>query len=154
MIKVRTMRAGEAEALGHVMWDAIHAAPSRYTPAQRTAWLPAPPGGDGWQNKLAGQDVWVAEDGQAPVGFLTLAAAGYIDLAYTRAAAQGRGVFTALYRALEHQARAQSLPRLWTHASLMAQPAFAAVGFHVIAHETVTRSGEVLARAEMEKVLT
>lgn len=35
----------------------------------------------------------------------------------------------------------------------MAQPAFLAVGFHVIRPENVTRNGEVLRRAEMEKML-
>ena len=44
-------------------------------------------------------------------------------------------------------------PRLWTFASLMAQAPFQAVGFRVINFETVERAGEVLPRAEMEKVL-
>ena len=55
---------------------------------------------------------------------------------------------------LEATARAEWEPRLWTHASLMAQPAFAALGFAVIQHETVARAGQTLSRAQMEKPLT
>ncbi|MEL7336471.1 MAG: hypothetical protein AAFN70_09765, partial [Planctomycetota bacterium] len=42
-------------------------------------------------------------------------------------------------------------PRLWAHASLMAQPAFAAVGFRAIKEETVQIDDQVLRRFEMEK---
>ena len=154
MVKIGRLKPGEAEALGQVMWDAIHRGHSHYTPAQRMAWLPAPAAGSKWDNKLAAQSVWVAFDGGTRVGFMTLADEGYIDLAYVAAAAQGQGIFSALFAALEAEARDRTLARLWTHASLMAQPAFIARGFHVIRHETVERSGQRLARAEMEKVLT
>lgn len=154
MVMIRTMQTGEAEALGQVMWDAIHTGRSRYDAAQRTAWLPAPPRGARWSAKLSAQDVWVAQGPGGPIGFITLAQAGYVDLAYVSAQAQGAGIFGDLYTALEATARKRGLHRLWTHASLMAQPAFAARGFHVLRHETAQRSGQSLARAEMEKMLT
>lgn len=153
MVAVRRTRADEADALGDVMWSAIHNAPSLYTSEQRRAWLAAPPRGAEWAAKLAAQEVWVACDGDARIGFITLADGGYIDLVYVCADAQGCGVFSALCAALEAVARQRSLPRLWAYASLMAQPAFTARGFHVIAHETVARRGQVLNRAQMEKVL-
>ncbi|MEO0764692.1 MAG: GNAT family N-acetyltransferase [Pseudomonadota bacterium] len=154
MFEIRLMHAHEAQALGMVMWSAIHDGASLYTRAQRRAWLPAPHQSPEWAAKLAGQTVWVACRGDGPLGVMTLAEQGYVDLAYVHADAQGQGVFSALQKTLEREARARSLPRLWTHASLMAQPAFAARGFHVIAHEKVERAGQTLARAEMEKVLT
>ena len=154
MVLIDRMKPGEAEALGQIMWDAIHREHSHYTPAQRMAWLPASATGEIWEGKLASQSIWVAHDGDRRVGFITLGDNGYVDLAYVAAAAQGRGVFSALLAALEAEARDRTVPRLWTHASLMAQPAFIARGFHVIRHETVERSGQRLARAEMEKVLT
>ncbi|WP_299722360.1 GNAT family N-acetyltransferase [uncultured Tateyamaria sp.] len=154
MVDVRRMGAGEAEALGRVMWDAIHNGPSLYTQAQRNAWLLAPPQGKAWEDKLTGPEVWVAQDGALLVGFVTLGEGGYVDLAFVAADAQGQGVFSALLAVLETYALAQSCPRLWTHASLMAEGAFAARGFHVIARETVERAGQMLARAKMEKVLT
>jgi len=143
----------DADVLGLVMWRAIREGASAYTQAQRNAWLDVPPVGEAWDAKLAGQAVHVASVEGVVVGFMTLDG-NYIDLAYVLPEWQGRGVFSALIARVEGEARDAGLPRLWVHASLMAQPAFLARGFHVIAHETVERNGQTLARAEMEKRLT
>lgn len=153
-MNIRKARAADADALGLIMYDAIRSGPSRYTEAQRAAWQDTPPVGAKWAARLDTQLVWIAEGQGGPEGFLSLGDGGYVDLAFVRAEAQGKGVFSALYGALEAYAIAEGLERLWTHASLVAQPAFEARGFHVIRHETVDRYGEVLARAEMEKTLT
>lgn len=145
-MQIRNMQPEEADALGQVMFDAVQAADA-YTIAQRRAWCPQPPSGADWAGRLANVRVWVADRGR-PVGFVTLADAGYIDLAFVASAAQGQGVFGHLMDAVE---AAAGPVRLWTHASLSAQPAFAARGFHVIRHETIARGGEMLDRAEMEK---
>ncbi|KIC51805.1 GNAT family N-acetyltransferase [Tateyamaria sp. ANG-S1] len=149
---LRDMIAGEADALGRVMFRAIREGPSAYTEAQRAAWCAAPYAGDAWAGKLAAQIVAVAEAQGAPVGFVTRAGA-YVDLAFVLPEWQGRGVFSALCARTEDDARAAGLHRLWVHASLMAQPAFAAKGFVVVQHERDERFGEYLDRAEMEKVL-
>ena len=154
MVKVRPMAADEADALGLVMWDAIRHGHSLYTSAQRNAWQPEPPQGSVWAVKLGGQHVWVACAHESPLGFLTLAGGGYVELAFVASRKQRQGVFSAHYGASEAHARMRGIKRLWTHASLMAEPAFAARGFHVIGRETVERAGETLARAGMEKVLT
>ncbi|MEL6450420.1 MAG: GNAT family N-acetyltransferase [Pseudomonadota bacterium] len=152
-LNIRQMADGEADALGRLMFRAIRAGASAYTPAQRTAWCAAPPAGAAWHAKLSKQAVRVAETHGVPVGLMTRAGA-YIDLAYVLPDWQGRGVFSALYARLESEARAEACNRLWVHASLMAQPAFAAKGFRVIRHEMVPRAGQMLPRAEMEKDLT
>lgn len=148
---LREMIAGEANALGRVMFRAVREGPSAYTEAQRRAWCPTPPAGEGWAAKLAAQDVRVVEALGAPVGFITRDGA-YVDLAFVLPGWQGRGVFSRLYDRVEADARAAGLRRLWVHASLMAQPAFAAKGFAVVRYETVVREGETLDRAEMENV--
>ena len=109
---------------------------------------------EAWAKRLEAQTVWVALSDTSPVGFITLAKGGYIDFAYVHGRAQGQGVFSTLLAALQDEARASALPRLWTHASLLAEPAFAAHGFHVTERETVTRADQMLARAKMKKVLT
>ena len=154
MVSVRKAVAADADVLGLIMFDAIRSGPSAYTDAQRTAWQEHPNVGTDWAARLARQQVWIAIVQGSAVGFLSLGDGGYVDLAFVVARAQGKGVFSELFAALETQAIAAGLPRLWTHASLMAQPAFEARNFHVIRHETVERNGEVLARAEMEKTLT
>lgn len=152
-LNVREMIDGEADALGRVMWRAIHEGQSAYSQAQRTAWLAAPRQGAPWAERLAKQQVLVVEAMGAPVGFMTRDGP-YIDLAFVLPDWQGRGVFSALCRRIEAEARAAGLRRIWVHASLMAQPAFAAHAFRVIRHETVAQNGQSLPRAEMEKVLT
>jgi GNAT superfamily N-acetyltransferase len=142
----------EDDALAAVMFDSIHHGRSLYTPDQRHAWLPAPYGGAPWSARLSGQAVFVAREKGRITGFMTLDG-GYIDLAFIAADRQGRGLFRALYREVELLARDTGVERLTTHASLMAQPAFVAVGFRAIRHENVARGGQTLSRAEMEKRL-
>lgn len=149
-IGLRDQSGTEDAAIGRLMYDAIHNGPSQYTSAQRQAWLATPNAGPAWTERLAAQHVVVAREAGELLGFMTLQD-DYIDLAFVAAAAQGQGLFRALFGAIEAQARACGQSRLWTHASLMAQPAFRAMGFHVIRHETVARAGQELARAEMEK---
>lgn len=140
-------------ALGHVMYDAIHNGHSLYNAQQRRAWLAEVPQGAAWRAKLSAQQVVLAERAGVPLGFMSRSG-DHIDLAFVAAATQGQGVFRALCQETETAARAEGQPRLHTHASLMARPAFEAMGFRVIAAEHVTRAGQTLDRFEMEKTLT
>ena len=99
------------------------------------------------------QQVVLAERAGQVIGFMTRER-GYIDLAFIAAAAQGQGVFRALYERVEQAAVAAGESRLHTDASVMARAAFEAMGFRVIATERIARSGEYLDRFEMEKILT
>lgn len=78
---------------------------------------------------------------------------GYIDFAYILPEARGMGIFRGLYLHIEKRARDNDLGRLSTHASLMAEPAFAAMGFEVVQRETVEIGGVELSRFAMEKFL-
>ncbi|MEM8655036.1 MAG: GNAT family N-acetyltransferase [Pseudomonadota bacterium] len=151
-LHVREMIAGEEDALGRIMFRAIHEGQSVYTNAQKEAWCATPPGGTDWAARLAPMQVRVAEADGAPLGFLARDGS-YVDFTYVLPDWQGRGVVSALYATVEADARAAGIARLWVHASLMAQPAFAAKGFRVVRLERVERFGEYLDRAEMEKVL-
>ncbi|MEX0364419.1 MAG: GNAT family N-acetyltransferase, partial [Ruegeria sp.] len=109
---VRDMIDGEADALGRIMWRAIHEGPGHYTPAQRVAWCAAPPKGADWAGRLAPLQVRVAEASGAPVGFMARKDA-YVDFTFILPEWQGRGVFSALYAQVEADARALGLDRLW-----------------------------------------
>jgi putative acetyltransferase len=148
-------RGGPADhaALGVVMHDAVRNGPSRYSEAQRRAWVAEPRRGADWDARLAGQIVVLAEAGGEPVGFMTLAPPDYVDFAYIRPAWQGRGLFRRLYTEIERIARETGQTRLTVHASLMARPAFSAVGFAITEPETVEVRGEKLDRFAMEKRL-
>jgi putative acetyltransferase len=140
-------------ALSDIMFDAVRNGPSAYSEQQRQAWLPVRREGKEWDDRLAAQDVILAELGGKPVGFMSLAGGGYIDFAYIRPAAQGTGLFRQLIARIEDRARANGVGLLWVHASLAAHPAFAAVGFVTRKQEEVELGTERLKRFEMEKAL-
>lgn len=152
-ISIRRAVEADYDALGQVMFRAIHEGESPYTMAQRHAWMVAPNAGAGWAERLGRQFVVLGEGVAGPVGFLSLDEKGYVDLAYILPKARGTGLFAELLREIEATARRRGLLHLTTHASLMAQPAFRRCGFGIDHHETVERNGEVLARAAMSKSL-
>lgn len=153
-IQIRRGHAADHDVLGEIMYDAVRKGSSRYTPEQQAAWVPEPRKGEDWDKRLASQTIIVAEAAGLAVGFMTLAAPDYVDFAYIRPDWQGKGVFRTLHDAVEQEARRTGQTRLYVHASLMAQPAFSAMGYSVIAPEEVTLRGAQFKRFEMEKSLT
>ncbi|MEM7460899.1 MAG: GNAT family N-acetyltransferase [Pseudomonadota bacterium] len=152
-IQFRAASAADYDALGALIFDAIHHGPTQYTKAQSRAWAPAPKSGPDWHARLATQHVIVAERGGDLLGFMSIDQNGYIDFAYIRPTAQGSGLFRRLFSAIRTKADAEGMTELSTHASLMAQPAFAAMGFTIDFHETVDVDGQSLPRARMIKTL-
>jgi len=152
-ISIRRATAADHEVLGEIMFDAVRNGPSLYTPEQQAAWVPEPRKGADWDARLSAQCVFVAEADGRPIGVMTLAMPDYVDLAFVRPDWQGRGIFRRLHEALETEARARGLARLHTHASLMAQPAFGAVGYSVLEPETVEIRGQSFKRFSMERTL-
>jgi putative acetyltransferase len=144
----------DAARLADVFFAAVREGPSPYTEAQRAAWLPSIPALNAFEGRISRMHLVVAEDKREIVGFIGMQPDGYIDLAFILPRSRRRGAFRHMYEIIEHQARQDGLERLRTHASLMAEPAFRAVGFSVTQQENVQRSGQTLARVEMEKILT
>jgi putative acetyltransferase len=141
----------DAAALADVMFDAVRNGPSKYTQTQRAAWVPERRSGVEWESRLAAKDIAIGRDGGRIIGFMSIEDGGYIDFAFIRPEAQGSGLFRQLFELIQERARAAHEPRLWVHASLMAQPAFAAVGFSVVEHQIVQIGDQDFQRAMMEK---
>ena len=142
------------DVLADTMYDAVRHGRSRYTEKQREAWVPERRSGASWDQRLARQDIVMARVADGPtLGFMSLDAGGYIDFAYIRPHAQGRGLFRTMYEAIEAKARAKGERRLWVHASLMAKPAFAKMAFAVTEEQVVYIGDQSFERAEMEKPL-
>lgn len=152
-VTIRLADASDYKALGQLMYDAVHLAPSHYSEDQRQAWMPEPRSGPEWDERLSSKTIVIAEQNDIPLGFMTIEPGGYIDFAYIRREAQGSGLFRRLYNAIEAKARDWNEQELWVHASLMAQPAFTAMGFAVDYHETVEIGDQTLNRARMTKPL-
>lgn len=148
-VSYRWAQPKDFEILGRVMHAAIHSEPSPYSAAQQTAWCPVPPSGPDWHAKLAAQHVAVVAVGADPVGLMTLHPAGSLDLAFLLPRARGAGHLRRLLAMIQTRAISLGLAELTTHASLAAQAPFAALGFVLLSHETVTRNGQELPRALM-----
>ncbi len=152
----RTFRwasAGDDDLLADIMFDAVRNGESRYTERQRAEWVPTRRAGPAWVERLQGQEIIIAEQGGQAVGFMSLAVGGYIDFAYVRPDARHSGLFRQLLSRIVERAIANRIPLLWTHASLMAEPAFESLGFMVRRREQVAIGEELLERCEMEKRL-
>ena len=145
--------AADTFELADVVFDAVRNGASKYSEAQRAAWVPERRSGSEWEQRLARQAITVVRDGQSILGFMSLEPGGYIDFAFIRPESQGAGVFRQLFAQIEGKARAQGEARLWVHASLMAEPAFFAVGFAVIERQIVEIGNESFHRTQMEKLL-
>lgn len=131
------------------MFDAVRNGESCYTEQELTAWVPVPPSGPEWVARLGGQDVLIGEQGGESVGFMTLAAGGYIDLAFIRPRCRRTGLFRQLLFRIAEHAASRGEAKLWTHASLMAEPAFKTYGFVVSKRERVKVGDQCLGRSEM-----
>ena len=153
-IDIREATAGDYGAIADVMFDAVRNGRSKYTEEQRRAWVPQPRSGFEWNERLESQRILVAIGAGQVVGFMSLVANGYIDFAYIRPSAQGTGVFRLLYESIEKLAQKNEETRIWVHASLMAQPAFNAMGFRIAKKETVEIGDQALDRFEMEKQIS
>lgn len=139
--------------LADVIFDAVRNGPSKYTDTQRAAWMPERRSGPEWEARLAAKSIAIGRNDTRILGLLSIEPGGYIDFAFIRPEAQGTGLFRRLFNMVEAHARAASEPRLWVHASLMAQPAFAAMGFAVVEHQVVQIGDQDFKRALMEKHL-
>jgi putative acetyltransferase len=153
-MRLRPYAAQDAGALAGIFFDAVRigAAP-KYTAAELAAWAPERPSADKWAARLAGLWTVVAEDGGRPVGFMSLADSGYLDLAYVAPDRRGQGVADALWLSLLAEARARGLPRLTTEASRMARPFFLRHSWQVESSQQVERHGVAIENFRMFRVL-
>lgn len=150
-IVLRWASQADYPTVADVIYDAVRNGPSLYSEAQRQLWVPERRSGPEWVERLDSQAVILAEDETGVVGLMSLADGGYIDFAYIRPRAQGSGIFRTLFGEIEARASASGQTRLWLHASLMAQPAFAAAGFRTLENEFVAIGTEQLERFVMER---
>jgi putative acetyltransferase len=149
----RWATAADTDLLADIMFDAVRNGDSLYTEEQRAAWVPAPRSGSEWSERLQGQDIILAEQDGRGVGFVSLADGGYVDFAYIRSQAQHTGLFRQLLTHIVNRAIEKGEPLLWTHASLMAEPAFEKLGFSIRKRERVHIGNQSFDRCEMEKSL-
>ncbi|CAX59726.1 GNAT family N-acetyltransferase [Erwinia billingiae] len=106
-----------------------------------------------WQQRLNDSKVWLAEIHRRIVGIISLEADGHLDLLFTDAEYQRRGVATALYRTVEQWARENGVTSIMTEASITAKPFFIHQGFDVNEQQLVQVRGQAFINFKMQKML-
>ena len=152
--RIRPYRPADAAPLLAVFQDSVcRSAHEHYSSAQLAAWAPDQTDLRAWADRRASHPTWVAEAEGEAIGFIDLESDGHLDMLYVKAAFQGRGVASALLETVLSAARVQGLGRIFTEASLTAQPFFARHGFQVLGEQMVERHGQKLVNVRMEKPL-
>ncbi|KZL05003.1 putative N-acetyltransferase YafP [Pseudovibrio axinellae] len=153
-VSIRPLSAEDGETAAHIFFDAVHqGAAEFYSIEQRIAWAGSAPNPSGWQIRLCGVSGFAADIDGEMVGFMTLDSDGYIDLAFVRTDASGKGIGQRLYKMIEAQAIQNKTPKLTTHASKKAKPFFERMGWCVDQEQVVTRKGVSLTNFKMFKLL-
>ena len=154
-MNIRPFRDDDASAAAQIFFNSVRLGTrDYYDEAQRVAWAPRVPEATKWLSRLKSQTVFVAERSGRVVGFMTLAAEGYIDLAFVASDAIGQGIGKELYDAILAEALNLRVPRLHAEASHLARPFFERQGWSVVESQTVTRGDDVaIPNFVMEKEL-
>lgn len=151
-LSVRPYRPGDLDGLIDIFGGAIRdVAAKDYDAAQIAVW--AQVDRESFAARRLSRPTWVAVIDQMPVGFSDLEPNGHLDMMYVHPGHQGRGVATALLQQVETAARAGSLGRIFTDASITARPFFERRGFRILTAQQVAHSGQTLTNSRMEKSL-
>ncbi|MCU0570233.1 MAG: GNAT family N-acetyltransferase [Oculatellaceae cyanobacterium Prado106] len=165
-IAIRSFQIQDAEQIAQLFHDTVREVNIRdYSSQQVQVWAPDDIHFRNWVEVCANRFTYIAEDtgiaegtniaGKAGTiaGFGELEPNGHIDCFYCHKDYQRCGVGRHLYQAIEAKARELSLSRLFTEASITAQPFFQRMGFSIINEQAVTRRGETFINYVMEKLL-
>lgn len=153
-IEIGSFDPAEADQLGIIFFNAVReGAAGFYDAEQRRAWASTVPSGPNWAFRLDAQRTVVARNADRPVGFMTLADDGYIDLAFVDPAHQRRGVGSLLYAQIEALARDAKIERLYSEASHLVRGLFEQKGWTVVQEQRIERKGVTLTNFKMEKRL-
>ena len=150
-MEIRNYKRDDAAEIVRLFYETVRSVNrSDYSREQVEAWAPEIPDVDEWRQRMAARKTLVAEEGKI-VGFAELEEDGHLDMLYVRSDAIGLGVGGLLYRAIEDEAQALRLGRIFTEASITARPFFGRQGFRVMREQTVWRRGVRLTNFVMEK---
>jgi putative acetyltransferase len=147
---IRPYHPQDRAACAAVFYRAVReGAAEHYSTNQRAAWAPESAPDDATPDRLLNQHCRVAEQDGQIIGFMSLTAAGYLDMAFVLPEAKGTGVADALYRALMKRAKQDKMTTLTVHASLGARKFFEKHGWQIDCREQHPVNGQTLERFHM-----
>lgn len=151
-LSIRPYAAADLDGIVAVFLAAVRETASRdYTREQIDAW--AQVDRELWAVRRLGRPTWVALVGQSLAGFTDLEPSGHLDMMYVHPAHQGRGGASSLLEYAEAAARTQGISRIFTEASITAQPFFLRRGFRAVGPNVVEVRGVRMNNFRMEKLL-
>ena len=154
MISVREFKPGDEAATFPVFFSSIHeVASAHYSPELIDAWAPADTDPQRWALRIQGIKPFIAQRGEAMVGYADLQDDGYIDHFFVSARAQRIGVASALMQRILQSAAERRIPLLYSDVSLSAQGLYQRFGFVIKEQQTFLFRGLPMSNARMEKWL-
>ena len=155
--EVRHATAGDASAVADLFYNTIlNVNVGDYTGAQVEAWAGPAPDLEMWDRRITEDNskrrMFVATTEDWVVGFSELEEDGHVDTLYVHHEYQGRGIASALLDQIEAEALRLGLRRLYTEASITAEPFFRARGFSMVRPQVVEVRGHTFRNFVMEKV--
>ena len=151
---IRSLAQDDGAAAAEIFFDAVHKGTADvYSPEQREAWAGLVPNPGAWKKKFRGIHGFAAELDGSMVGFMTLDATGYIDLAFVRSDLSGRGIGQLLHDEIEASAVASGIATLTTEASKKAKPFFIRRGWRIDQEQVVMKNDVPLTNYKMSKRL-
>jgi GNAT superfamily N-acetyltransferase len=154
-MNIRRYEPGEEEELWQLYHGTTHEIIGQYyTPDQIARWAPSQMDVVKWKDRIESRNPFVAERDGAILGFAELEPDGHIDYFYCHHQWQRKGVGTALYRALETEARRQGVTVLYAEVSVPARPFFLSMGFEIVEEQVNLVCGAPAKRFVMRKRLS
>jgi putative acetyltransferase len=152
---IRDYKRSDAAAITRLFYETVRSVNlQHYSEQQVRAWTPAVPDPEIWHSRMSQRCTLVAEENGQIIAFVELERNGHLDMFYCRKDAIRRSVGRALYEAIELQAVALGLERIFAEVSITAIPFFEHCGFSALCEQTVVRGGIELPNFRMEKRLS
>ena len=156
-VEVRDADAGDALAVAALFHDTILSVNvGDYSVVQVEAWAGPAPAPEMWEKRIAAdrdeRRMFVATKDGRVVGFAELEGDGHLDTLYVHHEFQGCGIASRLIDRIEAEARRREIHRLYTEASITAEPFFRGRGFSVVRPQIVEVRGHTFRNYVMEKV--
>jgi len=155
LISIREYQIEDAQALADIFYNTIHKINIRdYSEAQVDAWAPTTSlDSESWKTKWEKLKPIVAVVDNMVAGFVEFEPNGHIDCFYCHHDWIGKGVGSALMKAVVTSAQKQNITRIFAEVSITARPFFESNGFRVVKQQTIVRRGIELTNFVMEKIM-
>ena len=154
-MKIRHYNQGEEQALWSLFYETVHKVNIQdYSQAQIEAWAPSDYDLLQWKSRLNKTNPLVAEKNGQLIGFAELEDNGHIDCFYCAHNWQGKGIGSALLRAIELEASKKGISRLFAEASITAKGFFENKGFSIDGEQTVSLRGEQFTNYAVSKCIS